>query len=471
MTGTQIQRARGYDAIEIGDSAELTRAVTANDLVFYSHASGDLNPLHLPELDGDGDGVAEAFAPTAWLAGLLSALVGNSLPGPGSRATAFKGEAGAPLRLGETASARIEVTAKTDGALTLKGEVTGPSGVAMSAELTVLPPDQPRDFDAYDLPGLMVRRHPHFDRLLKACDGIDPARTAVAAPHGEEALGGALEAAAYGLVTPILVGVRKEIERAAKALEADLSGIEIIEASDAADAAAKACRLVAEGSAGSVMKGHLHTDTFLRAVLDRRHGLRGDRRISHCFVLDVPGREDLLFVTDAAVNITPDLMAKADIVQNAIDLACALGIDTPRAGVLSAVETVNPALPSTLDAAALSKMADRGQIRRGLVDGPLAMDNAVDREAAKVKKLTGEVAGRADILVAPDLEAGNMLAKELTYLARAQSAGIVLGAKAPVILTSRADDAFSRLVSCAVAALHACWLKTGEPAPGLKRDG
>ncbi|MEQ8404080.1 MAG: bifunctional enoyl-CoA hydratase/phosphate acetyltransferase [Oceanicaulis sp.] len=470
MTETQIKPARGYDAIEIGETAELTRTVTANDLLFYSHASGDLNPLHLPELDGDGDGVAEAFAPTAWLAGLLSALVGNVLPGPGSRATDFKGEAGAPLRLGETATARIKVTGKRDGVLIVKGEVTGPAGPAMTAELAVAPPENPQAFEAYDLPGLMVRRHPHFDRLLKACDGMEPARTAIAAPHSEDALSGALQAAERGLIAPLLVGVRAKIETAAEALGADISRCEIIEADGVSDAAAKACALVGEGRADSVMKGHLHTDTFLRAVLNRSHGLRGDRRISHCFVLDVPGREELLFVADAAVNINPDLMAKADIVQNTIDLACALGIKQPRAGILSAVETVNPALPSTLDAAALSKMADRGQIKRGLVDGPLAMDNAVDLEAAKLKKLTGEVAGRADILIAPDLEAGNMLAKELTYLARAESAGIVLGARAPVILTSRADNAFSRLVSCAVAALHAAWLKTGEPATGLKRE-
>jgi len=470
MSETPLTRARGYDAIEIGERAELTRTVSANDLVFYSHASGDLNPLHLPELDGDGDGIVEAFAPTAWLAGLLSALVGNTLPGPGSRATDFKGEAGAPLRLGETAKAEIEVTGKADGRLTLKGVITGPAGVALTAELTVLPPDHPRAFDAYELPDLQVRRHLHFDRLLRACDGIDPARTAVVQPHSEDALDGALKAAARGLITPILVGRRSEIEAAAKALDADISGYDLVEAEDAADAAAKACRMVADGDADSVMKGHLHTDTLLRAILDRKHGLRGERRISHSFILDVPGRDHLLFITDAAVNIAPDLAAKADIVQNAIDLACALGVALPKAAILSAVETVNPALSSTLDAAALAKMADRGQIKRGLVDGPLAMDNAVDPEAARVKNLTGEVAGRADILVAPDLESGNMLAKELIYLARAETAGIVLGARAPVILTSRADSAFSRLVSCAVAALHACWLKTGKPAPGLTRE-
>jgi phosphate butyryltransferase len=372
--------------------------------------------------------------------------------------------------MGETARVRIEIVAKSGGLLTLEGTVEGPGGVALTAQITVAPPDNPQSFEAYELPDLLVRRHPHFDRLLKACDGIEPARTGVVQPHSEDALDGALKAAARELITPILIGKRTKIEAAARALGADITGFELIEAEDAEAAAATACRMVADGDADSVMKGHLHTDTLLRAVLSRSHGLRGDRRLSHAFILDVPGRDGLLFVTDAAVNIAPDLLAKADIVQNAIDLALALGLKVPKAAILSAVETVNPALPSTLDAAALSKMADRGQITGGLVDGPLAMDNAVDLEAAAVKKLTGPVAGRADILVAPNLEAGNMLAKELIYLARAETAGIVLGARAPVILTSRADSAFSRLVSCAVAALHASWLKTGEPAPGLSRD-
>lgn len=461
---------RGLNALKIGDRAQVTRRITHNDLVFYSHAAGDLNPLHLPELDGDGDGTPEAVAPPAWLASLLSGLIGSQLPGPGSREQSWRAEAGAPVRLGDTLTISVEVTQITDSAAILTGLVEGPDGPALTAQITVTPPAHPRAFDAYELPDLLVRRHPHFERLLAACDGIDPARTMVVWPHSEDSLTGALAAAARGLITPILVGDPALIKAAAQAAGADLSGVEIVQAADARSAARAACARVAQGGADSVMKGHLHTDTFLRAVVDRTDGLRADRRISHVFVLDAPGEPHLLFVTDAAVNITPDLSAKADITQNAIDLARALGIAVPKAGILSAVETINPAIASTLDAAALSKMAERGQITGGLVDGPLAMDNAIDLRAARIKGLRGEVAGRAEILVAPNLEAGNMLAKELIFVAHAQSAGVVLGARAPVILTSRADSEFSRLMSCAVAALHARWLKTGAPAPGLTAD-
>ena len=458
---------RGLEALRVGETAEAARTIAANDLVFYSHASGDLNPLHLPELDGDGDGAPEAICPPAFLCALLSALVGSKLPGPGSVETGWTVQTGAPVRLGEHVVARIEIEAKSEDAVTLAGIVDGPAGRALTAEIVVRPPARPRHFGPYDLPDLLVRRHQKFERLLAACDGIDPARTAVVCPHTDDSLAGPLAAARRGLITPVLVGDPGKIEQAAQEAGEDLSGVEIVAAADADEAAATACRLVIEERAESVMKGHMHTDALLRAIVDRAGGLRGDRRLSHVFVMDVPGMDQLLFVTDAAVNITPDLAAKADIVQNAIELARALGVAQPRAGILSAVETVNPAIPSTLDAAALSKMADRGQIKGGLVDGPLAMDNAIDLDAAKIKGLDGDVAGRADILVAPNLEAGNILAKELTFIARAESAGVVLGARAPVILTSRADSEFSRLMSCAVAALHGAWRKTGRPAPGL----
>ena len=463
----QALAGRGFDAIHVGDRAAATRTITANDLVFYSHASGDLNPLHVPELDGDGDGAPEAIAPLSFLSGLVSGLVGSQLPGPGSRELSCQASAGAPVRLGESVQVSLEVTGKAHGRILFTGQVSGPAGVALTAELEVAPPDHPRAFAPYDLPDLLVRRHPHFERLLAACDGIEPAVTMVVCPHTEDALAGALAAARRGLITPVLVGERVKIEAAARDAGLDLSGLEIVEAVTAEAAALAACARVAEGRADSVMKGHVHTDTLLRAVLDRTHGLRGDRRLSHVFVMDVPGEPHLLFVTDAAVNIAPALAAKVDIVQNAIDLARALGIVLPKAAILSAVETVNPALASTLDAAALSKMAERGQITGGLVDGPLAMDNAVDLDAARIKGLTGKVAGRAEILVAPNLEAGNMLAKELSFVAHAQSAGVVIGARAPVILTSRADSEMSRIMSCAVAALHARWMKTGAPAPGL----
>lgn len=468
MTGPM--KGLGLDEIEIGARAEDKRTVTANDLVFYSHASGDLNPLHLPELDGDGDGSPEAIAPTAYLAGLVSALIGSKLPGPGSRETRWLVELGEPVRLGETVTTTIEIAGKQDDAVVIDASVDGPAGRALTARVEAKPPERPSDFETYALPDLLVRRHAKFERLLAACDGIDAARVAVVCPYSEDSLEGAFAAAERKLIEPILVGERDKIETAARDHGRTIDTLRIVEAGDAREAAEAACGLVRSGEADSVMKGHLHSDTLLRAVLDRTSGLRGDGRLSHVFIMDVPGVDQLLFVTDAAVNISPDLQAKAGIVQNAINVARAMGVAEPKAGVLSAVETVNPALPSTLDAAALAKMSERGQIKGGVVDGPLAMDNAVDLEAARIKGLKGEVAGRADILVAPNLEAGNMLAKELTFVARAEAAGLVVGARAPVILTSRADSEFSRLVSCAAAALYTTWLQTGEIAPGLKRD-
>lgn len=467
MTETAGRQGLDLSALSVGQRAEEVRRITPNALVFYTHASGDLNPLHIPELDGDGDGKPEGICPPAFLASLISSVVGQRLPGPGSRERAWRFETGEPVCIGDEVAIRVHLIAKHKDYVTLSASVDGPDGPALSAELDVVPPRQSRHFGPYDLPDLMVHRHRHFERFLSACSDIAPAVTAVICPQSEDALAGALAAADRDLITPVLVGDPDAIAKAAQAAGRSIDGIRIEAAPDAQSAAALACKLVADGQAQSLMKGHLHTDTLLRAVLNRSHGLRTERRLSHVFVMDVPAHDKLLLVTDAAVNIAPDLQAKADITQNAIDLARALGIALPKVGILSAVETINPALPSTLDAAALSKMADRGQITGGLVDGPLAMDNAVDLEAARVKGLTGAVAGRADILVAPNLEAGNMLAKELTFVARAESAGVVLGAAAPVILTSRADSEFSRLMSCAVAALHAQWLKTGHPAPAL----
>jgi phosphate butyryltransferase len=271
-------------------------------------------------------------------------------------------------------------------------------------------------------------------------------------------------AAEQGIIEPILVGDRRRIEEAAKASGCKLSGYEIVEASSAHEAAAKSVALINAGCADLLMKGHLHTDELLHEVIKKDGGLRGDRRLSHVFVMDVPGLAHLLLISDAAINIAPTLEEKVDITQNAIDLALALGMIKPRVGVLSAIETVTPKIPSTLDAAILSKMAERGQIRGGVVDGPLAMDNAIDMEAAKTKGITSLVAGQADILIVPNIEAGNMLAKELSFIAHADAAGIVLGARVPVILTSRSDNEKARLASCAVAVLYRAWQLSGGVA-------
>ena len=301
----------------------------------------------------------------------------------------------------------------------------------------------------------MERKHVKYERLIARCKSLPPTRTAVAHPCDESSLLGVIDAAQAELIAPILVGPRARIEAVAAKLGVDLSKLEIVDAPHSEASAAAAVALVREGKAEALMKGSLHTDELMGAVVARDTGLRTARRISHCFVMDVPGHAEPLIITDAAVNIAPTLKEKVHIVQNAIDLARDLGLAEVRVAILSAMETVNPDVPSTLEAAALCKMADRKQITGGLLDGPLALDNAISLEAAQIKKIDSPVAGRANVLMVPDLEAGNMLAKSLTFLAGADAAGIVLGARVPIILTSRADSLMTRLASCAVATLIA----------------
>ena len=290
-----------------------------------------------------------------------------------------------------------------------------------------------------------------YERLLATCEHLEPVRTAVVHPCDETALVGALEAAAEGLIAPILVGPTARILDLAARHDLDLKRTRIVDAPHSDAAAAAAVRLVREGQAEILMKGSLHSDELLRAVVARDSGLRTKRRISHVFIMDVPTYHKVLIVTDGAINIAPTLEEKADICQNAIDLASSLDMARPKVAILAAVETINSAMPATVDAAALCKMAERGQITGGVLDGPLAFDNAISAAAAAIKGIVSEVAGDPDILLAPDLEAGNILAKQLNFLAKADSAGLVLGARVPIILTSRADSVRARIASCAVA--------------------
>ena len=294
-----------------------------------------------------------------------------------------------------------------------------------------------------------------YERLLERCRGLAPIPTAVAYPCEETALAGAIDAGTQGLIVPILVGPAATIAEIAKTKGIDLGGAQIVDVAGSRASAAKAVELVREGKAELLMKGSLHSDELLGAVVAKDTGLRTGRRLSHVFLMDVPTYHKVLLVTDGAINIAPSLEDKVDICQNAIDLARAFGVERPKVAILAAVETVNSKMPATLDAAALCKMAERGQIKGGLLDGPLAFDNAISRDAATMKGLTSEVAGDPDILLAPDLEAGNMMAKQLSFLANADSAGLVLGARVPIILTSRADSLRSRVASCAVAVLAA----------------
>lgn len=447
---------RTFAELRIGDTAEIRRLITPDDLYSFAAVSGNFNPMHLPDHDGDGDGRADNVAPGMFLASLFSAVLGTRLPGPGTlyrhQTLTFHDRAHA----GDEVICRVEVTDKTaDGSVTLSTRLhrIGDDALLLDGAAVVTAPQRKFERNDIEVPGLIVERHRHFDALIDRARALPAIPTAVVCPDDENALGGALRAAEESIITPILIGRADAIRATAAAMGETLEGIEIVDIAGDAEAAAEACRLVHAGRAAAVMKGHLHTDDLLRPMLDKATGLRIGRRLTHVFVMDVPGRPEPVFVTDAAINIAPDLETKMDIVQNAIDLATGIGMEA-RVGVLSAVETVNPAIQSSIDAALLSKMAERGQITGGAVDGPLAMDNAVDIGAARTKGLRGDVAGRANILVVPGIDAGNMLAKQLSFISHAEGAGLVLGAKVPVILNSRSDSAASRLASCAIAALH-----------------
>lgn len=442
-----------FDTLKVGDTAELTRLCTEEALLIFASATGNHNPVHLPDQATGG----EASASGIYVAAVISAVVGNLLPGPGTitrtQSLIFHGAA----RAGDELRARVTVTGvNPDGTVTLATEVarTGDEALILSGEAVVVAPQVKMRFDDSEVPGLIVQRHRHFKAMLERARPLPALVTAVVCPDEVDALHGALLAWRQSIITPILIGEGARIRKAAAACGADLSGIEIVEAGSDVAAAQAAVDMANAGRVQAIMKGHLHTDVLLHPMLDRERGLRIGRRFTHVFVMDVPGLANPLLVTDAAVNIAPDLATKVDIVQNAIDLAISLGTPVPRVAILSAVETVNPMIPSSLDAALLSKMAERGQIKGGLVDGPLAMDNAIDLAAAREKGLRSPVAGRADILVVPGIDAGNMLAKLLVFLAHAEAAGVVLGAKVPVILSSRSDSAMARLASAAVAAIH-----------------
>jgi len=441
----------------VGDHAELRRLVTQDDLYVFAASSGNVNPKHLQDPAVEAPANHGPVAPGMFVASLISAVLGTQLPGAGTLYRRQHLDFHERVHVGDELICRVEVTEKLpDGTVQLDTSVHRIPGqqLVLSGEAIVLPPPAPANLKDVEVPGLVVQRHRHFEALLREARQQPALPTAVVCPEDESSLQGALLAAREGLIVPVLIGRAGHILATARALGETLDGLEVVDVNGHdEDASVRACALVREGRIGAVMKGHLHTDDLLRPMLDKANGLRVGRRFTHVFVMDVPGQPEPVLVTDAAINISPDLATKVDICQNAIDLARSLGME-PRVGVLSAVEMVNPAIQSSIDAALLSKMADRGQIRGGLVEGPLAMDNAVDLGAARTKGLKGSVAGRANILVVPGLDAGNMLAKQLAFISHAEGAGLMLGARVPVILNSRSDSAMSRLASCAVAVLH-----------------
>jgi phosphotransacetylase/acyl dehydratase len=450
---------RTFDEINIGDSASLVRTLSKEDIELFAVMSGDINPAHLDEEYARSDMFHHIVAHGMWGASLISTVLGTRLPGPGAIYLGQTLHFRHPVLVGDTITVTVTVTSKqSDGnRVSFDCECTNQRGqVVISGCAEVIAPTIKVKRPCVTLPEVHLHeRGAWCQHLIELTKGLPPMRTAVVHPVDENALLGLTEAAEANLIIPILVGPQKKIEAAAAAQNVDISSYQLIATEHSHAAAEQAVALARAGKVEAVMKGSLHTDELMHAVLAPGVGLATDRRMSHVYVMDVPTYPRPLFITDAALNIDPDLEAKRDIVQNAIDLAHALGIQTPKVAILSAVETVNPKLRSTLEAAALCKMADRGQISGGLVDGPLAFDNAVSALAAQTKGIVSPVAGQADILVVPDLESGNMLAKQLEYLAEAQAAGIVLGARVPIILTSRSDSPLVHMASCALALLLA----------------
>lgn len=452
-----------WQELQLGANATLERECSEQDLLLFAHASGNRNPLNLPENE---QSPLPALAPSMWVGSLLSAVLGNLLPGPGTLYRSQDLRFHRRVQVGDRL--QISVTCIEKGPEPLARFATRISSatgeLVCEGEAEVEAPRLSQVVLERDLPPLILGHKDHFARLIDAARQLPALRTAVVCPEDANSMGGLALSAREGLIEPVLVGDAQRMACIAAELGIDITAWRQVHESDPRAAAAVAVAMARSGEVGAVMKGAIHSDELLAAVVHKERGLRGHRRLSHVFVMDAPMLDHLLFISDAAINIAPDLTTKVDITQNAIDLARACGLDCPRVGILSAVETINTSIPSTLDAAVLSKMAERGQIRGGTVDGPLAMDNAIDLDAARTKGIQSLVAGRAEVLIVPNLEAGNMLAKELTFVARAEAAGLVVGARVPVILTSRADNDRSRLASCALALLHDHWRQTGRCA-------
>lgn len=453
-----------FDEIEIGSTASLSRTVSQSTLEVLALLSGDVDPFVLQDgTDAElrsNTNCTEAAGAEA----LIAAVIGTKLPGPGMRITRQELDYRGDIKTGDRLTATVEVTEKrveTHEVLLQCLCVDQEGEELVRGNVTVKAPSRSVTYSEIAPPELTLRRGDNLLRMIRECEGFPAVRCAIVHPCDRDSLLGPLEAARRELIVPVLVGPEEKIRAVASAEGADLDNAEIISVAHSHAAAIKAVELARQGEVESLMKGSLHTDELLSAVLSSETGLRTGRRISHVFVMDVPSYPRTLLISDAAINVYPKLEEKVEIVQNAIDLAHVLGIGSPKVAVLSAVETVNPHIASTLEAAALCKMADRGQIRGGIVDGPLAFDNAVSIEAAKTKGIDSPVAGMADVLIVPDLEAGNMLAKQLSYLAGAESAGIVMGTRVPIVLTSRADSVRTRLASTAVMSLVANARRTG----------
>ncbi len=449
-----------YDEIQVGDTASLTRTLMPEDVKLFAVLTGDINPSVIDQSFSESGMFREVIAHGMWSGSLISTVLGTQFPGPGTILIDQSLHFARPVTIGDTITITVTAKQKFDHNhhVILDCVCTNQEGLQVvrgTAEV-LAPSEKVAHLQQVHMPSIRIDdKHERYQNLLASVKGLEPIPTAVAHPCDYESLRGPVIAFQEGIIEPILIGPESKIRSVAEEFGIDLHGIRIVNAKHSHDSAALAVSMVRTGDAEALMKGSLHTDELMSEVVLRANGLRTARRISHVFVMNVPTYHRPLLITDAAINIRPTLEDKVDIIQNAIDLAHILGIPEPKVAILSAIETVNPKIQSTLDAAALCKMADRGQIKGGLLDGPLAFDNAVSIVAAKTKGIKSAVAGHAEILVVPDLESGNMVAKQLEYLANALTAGIVLGTKVPIILTSRADTAETRTASCVIAALVA----------------
>jgi phosphate acetyltransferase len=458
-TPLQFLESRTFDEIRVGDSSSLARTLRPEDIQLFAVMTGDVNPAIVDAEFAHSGMFREVIAHGMWSASLISSTLGTQFPGPGTILIDQSLHFSRPVTIGDTITITVTVKQKFDHNhhILFDCSCTNQDGMqVVYGTAEVLAPTEKMTTRRTEMPDIVISdKYARLQNLVARAKGLAPIDMAVVHPCDIESLKGALQAAEAGLIDPILIGPESKIRSIAKENGFDLKQHRIVNVKHSHESAAMAVTLIRSGDAEALMKGSLHTDELMAEVVSRAAGLRTSRRISHVFLMDVPTYPRPILITDAAINIAPTLEDKVDIIQNAIDLAHIIGIPEPKVAILSAVETVNPKIQSTLDAAALCKMADRGQIKGGLLDGPLAFDNAVSIVAAKTKGIVSAVAGRAEILVVPDLESGNMVAKQLEYLANALTAGIVLGAKVPIVLTSRADTAETRIASCVIAALIA----------------
>jgi phosphate acetyltransferase len=437
---TRIVENKTLDEIRAGDSVSIDRSLNRADLRLWAALTGN------PNLD---EHFIEARGVSTWATSLFFTLIGSKLPGIGSTIEGATTRYHRPVGIGERVTARVTVKEirRDTGSIVLDCHCVDASGALIADAIIEV-----------GVPKTKLRKEyagRRLEELVERCRGLPPMPTAVVHPCSADALMGAVEAVSHKLIAPILVGPEDEIRKVAAAQKVDLANYRIVATADAEESAAKAAIMAASGEAHALMKGSLHTDQFMHAIVAKENHLRTDRLLSHCMLVSLPTFARRVIISDAAINIAPDVDQKKDIIQNAIILARAIGIDPPKVAILSAVEVVRTKMSSTMDAAALAKMADRNQIAGGIVDGPLDLDIAVDAESARIKGVKSPVAGQADILIAPDIDAGNMMYKELSFMSDAQGAGIVMGAKVPVILTSRSDNADTRMFSTALAVLFA----------------